>query len=156
MTLRREIRGLTEGERNLLRPLFGERFDLDRVRLCGGAGRSLVAKIAFLKGHPAIVLGQVIFVRCDRYRNEFCAGAADAAFLAHEATHVWQNQTGGINLISYVWQWLTLPGRGYDIAHLPPDARFEDLGYEQQAQVMAARARRLPQMPQRADPWRSP
>lgn len=131
------FRSLTIGEIAGLRPIFGEELDYRAVRVHRGADFNPVAWLAFRLRNEAIALGQEIYVRPAHYRDDYAAGPrAGLAFLAHEATHVWQWRTGRFHPARYWREWLTLPARGYAIDHLPVDTPFQDMAYEQQAEVV--------------------
>ena len=62
----------------------------ERVRIVEGKGTSAAAAAAFVKGNPAITLGNTIHFKSDRYRSDFLLKPKDVALLVHEWTHVVQ------------------------------------------------------------------
>lgn len=105
-----------------------------------GSGGNPLAWIAQRKGHPAICLGNRIYIRAREYRDDYARASAKlmAAFIGHESTHIWQHQNGGINWLVYLWQWARMRRRGYCIRDVDTRSDFLRLGYEQQAEVIGA------------------
>jgi len=131
-------RGLTEGEIEMLRPWFGAALDYGAIRIHCGHGFNPFAAAAFFNRNPAVALGRHIHVMKRHYRPDYAGGpVADfAAFVAHEAVHVWQWREGRFNPLKYLWQYWTWPRNGYDIRKVRAATRFDALGYDQQAEVM--------------------
>jgi hypothetical protein len=131
-------RSLTPGEIALLRPWFGKALDYGAIRVHRGHDLNPFAAAAFFNRNPAIALGRHIHVMKRHYRDDYAAGplADFAGFVAHEATHVWQWRTGRFNPLTYFWQYWTWPHHGYDIRKVTAQARFDSLGYDQQAEVV--------------------
>ncbi len=131
-------RGLTEGEIQLLRPWFGAALVYGVVRIHCGHGFNPLAAAAFFNRNPAVALGLHIHVMKRHYRADFSKEplAEFAAFVAHEAVHVWQWREGRFNPLKYLWQYWTWPCNGYDIRKVTAASRFATLGYDQQAEVM--------------------
>ena len=95
------MRDLTPGEQTLLQPIFGQSNQTfySSIDVKQGAGGNPIAAWALnVMGRPAITLGNTIHVATGYYQSDFSAGAVsinDQALLAHETTHVWQNQQNG-------------------------------------------------------------
>ena len=87
-------RPLTEGEKRLVTTVFGP-LDLERVRLCAGAGLNPFAELAFRSSNvDAITLIRTIFFK-DGPAADFSTDKQQPLFL-HEMTHIWQYQTLGV------------------------------------------------------------
>jgi hypothetical protein len=90
------MRRLEAGEIELLRDAWGDRIDLDSVRLRLGHGFNPAALAAFRNGNTAITLRRSIYFRTD-YSDDFAAaGVAAQSLFLHEMTHVWQYATLGV------------------------------------------------------------
>lgn len=91
-------RPLTPREATLVREAFGNRVSVDAARIVPGPGYSRIAAAAFLKGNPAITLGNTIFlkpgVRWIRPK-ELPQTMGGLKLLVHEWTHVVQYKTLG-------------------------------------------------------------
>jgi hypothetical protein len=130
-------RTLTSGEIAALRPLFGGEIDYRRVRIHRGAQINPFALIAHQNGNPAIALGRHIYIAGRHYQDDYAGSReAFAGFVAHEMVHVWQWANGRLNPVRYLWQYWTWPHHGYDIRDVTSQSRFDDLGYDQQAEVV--------------------
>lgn len=121
-------RPLTPGEARLARSLFGERIDLDRVRIVrlrrGRFAFVIGSRIHFPPGPPA----------------DFCdAPVQHQAWLMHELTHVWQFQTQPLRTL---FSWLgVLFGGGYGrglpgYRYALPLKPFHRYNLEQQARIV--------------------
>lgn len=129
-----------------LTPIFGGSIDYARVRLRCGPGLNPVAALAFANRTPAITLGRTIYFAASAWREDFTAEGGDFPLLAHETTHIWQYQTRLGEIVGPVSVALDSLLRGpnpYAVAHLTAEARFEALGYEQQAEAVLAFASAL-------------
>jgi hypothetical protein len=85
---------LTEGEKRLVAGVFGT-LDLERVRLCDGAGLNPFAGIAFrFRGVCAVTLVRTIFFS-GGLAADYSTDEQRPLFL-HEMTHVWQYQKLGV------------------------------------------------------------
>lgn len=88
-------RTLTKAEADLINGVFGNQpVTTDQVRFVNGPGRQPLAATAFLKGNPAITIGNTVYVKADHY---LAAGGADwtgntvgMELLFHEYVHVLQ------------------------------------------------------------------
>ena len=88
-------RPLTEGERQLVTKVFGP-LELDRVRLCAGAGLNPFAEIAFRHtSADAITLVRTIFFKAGP-AADFSTDAGQKPLFLHEMTHIWQYQKLGV------------------------------------------------------------
>jgi hypothetical protein len=94
-------RGLTDGEKAFVRSAFGDRIDLDRVRIRHGAGANPAAAVA-LRFADAVTMIDTIHFR-DPPPADFSLSGARWLFL-HEMTHVWQYQTLGA--VRFYWRYL--------------------------------------------------
>jgi hypothetical protein len=122
-----------------LQPVFGATLDYGAIALRRGAGRNPIAAIAFANASAAIALGNTIHVRKECWSDDY-SKRGDMGLVLHETAHMYQYAN-------------TLPGGvlgpplmgggafAYDISKLTADARFDDLGYEQQAVVVEAFAK---------------
>jgi Domain of unknown function (DUF4157) len=89
-------RALTSGEQSRLAKIFSNRsIDLSNVRIVNGPGNNPAAAAAFLKGNPAITVGNTVYVKSDKYSADFSKTAKGVEVLAHEFTHVDQYQRLG-------------------------------------------------------------
>ena len=137
-------RPLTPGETRLARGLFGDRIDLDRVRIVrrrrGRFAYVIGSRIHFPPGPPA------------DFRD---APVEHQAWLMHELTHVWQFQTQPFRTL---WSWLgVLLGGGYSrglpgYRYALPLRPFREHNLEQQARIvqhvfLLSRGARCPTMP---------
>lgn len=91
-------RALTVREQRLVQEAWGNRVPPARVRIVAGPGNSKIALAAFLKGNPAITLGNTIFIKTGlpyiRYQ-ELPMTFGGLELLLHEYTHVVQWATMG-------------------------------------------------------------
>lgn len=84
-------RGLTDGEKALVREAFEDRLPYEKIRLIEGASGNPAAMAAFKNGNTAITLRRSVYFRPDRYRADLSAGdPRDKELLLHEMTHIWQ------------------------------------------------------------------
>ena len=86
-----QLRPLTAGEIELLRPCFGMRIDYGSVRLSDGHRRHPIAAIALrMPNTDAITLGKTIYFG-GHYHADFSLAPDNAKLLLfHEMAHVWQ------------------------------------------------------------------
>lgn len=130
MTTRKD-RSLTVGEIAMLRSLFGDALDYDRVRLVEGKWwpfhprRSAMAPMGEIWFHPDGGGWSVDFSKEPLGRQ---------GFFIHEMTHVWQSQKGGRFYLPLIRH----PFCRYDYRLIPgkPFARY---GIEQQAEIVRHR-----------------
>ncbi|MFL6760848.1 vgr related protein [Sphingomonas sp.] len=126
-----KARGLTSGEIELVRSMFGGAIDPGRVRLIEGKWwplqprRSAMAPMGHIWFHPD----------GGGWSEDFAAEPlSDQAYFIHEMTHVWQAQKGG-----RLYLLLTRhPFCRYDY-HLMPGKPFDRYGIEQQAEIVRHR-----------------
>lgn len=133
-------RGLTAGEIELLREVFGEMLSYEKVRLRDGAGANPFARIAFLNSKNwAMTFLNTIHFNTGHFRDDFAASDDHRSLLVHEATHVWQYSKLGLlsfglrygkNFISCNFQQAQL--YNYDKA-----GHFGDATLEGQAQMVS-------------------
>lgn len=109
-------RKLTEGEIALARKAFGDKIDYGKVDLVEGAALNIPARLAFLKGNPAITMGSTIYFKRD-YCDDFCDPATKRYSYMHEMTHVWQWQQLGATrfLLRYTRDFLKVGGKPNDM-----------------------------------------
>ena len=88
-------RGLTEGEVALAQPAFLSEIAYETVRVVEGPGNSFAAHIAFMRGNPAITLGDTIYFK-EGYSADFSQPGANPNTFMHEMTHIWQYRTLGM------------------------------------------------------------
>lgn len=92
-------RKLTAGEIKLARKAFDEKIDYGKVRLSDGPGNNAAAHIAFMRGNPAITIGNTVYFK-QGFSADFSAPGADGRMFMHEMTHVWQYRTLGMAAFS--------------------------------------------------------
>jgi hypothetical protein len=128
------VRGLTDGERSLLRPLFGDAVDYDAIRIVRGRAFALQGDRTY------VTLGHRIYAPGPLYRVDFAAaGAQRQAILVHEVAHVWQSASGIPVVASAVLAFVAAGGhyeRAYRYA-LIAGRDLLDYGIEQQASILA-------------------
>jgi len=122
-------RGLTEGENGMLREVYGDSIDYDRVR---------INKDGFITGmmdRQGIVTGNTVNVSGDIYYDDFSTASVDMqAFLVHEVGHVWQYQ----NVSSLTTVKAALEHLGSDPYKYSLDGRsFNQYGFEQQGAILS-------------------
>jgi hypothetical protein len=130
-TLPRPNRPLTAGERTLLRPLFRDGIDYDRVRVIG-------APFPFQPADTYLTMGGHIYAPGPLFRADFSRQADDRAVLVHEIGHVWQF-TNGVDLIAHGLAELVKHRGDYQQAYwyrLEPGRDLTDYGVEQQASIL--------------------
>jgi hypothetical protein len=139
-------RPYTPGELARLQPVFGATVDYEIIELRRGAGRNLLAAIAFANASAAIALGTTIYVRKDCWSEDY-SKCGDMGLVFHETTHMYQYANtlpGGVLGPPLIGLQSLLMGGGafaYDIGNITADTVFNDLGYEQQAGVVEAFAK---------------
>jgi hypothetical protein len=126
-----KARGLTSGEIELVRSMFGGAIDPGRVRLIEGKWwplqprRSAMAPMGDIWFHPD----------GGGWSEDFASEPlASQAYFIHEMTHVWQAQKGGRFYLLLVRH----PFCRYDYT-LAPGKPFDRYGIEQQAEIVRHR-----------------
>ena len=126
-----KVRGLTPGEIELVRSMFGDAIDVTRVRLIEGKWwtlqprRSAMAATGDIWFHP----------EGGGWTEDFAAERLPAqGFFIHEMTHVWQAQKGGRLYLPLMRH----PFCRYDY-DLTPGKPFSRYGIEQQAEIVRHR-----------------
>jgi len=126
-----KARGLTSGEIELVRCIFGGAIDLPRVRLIEGKWwplqprRSAMAPMGDIWFHPD----------GGGWTEDFAGESlASQAYFIHEMTHVWQAQKGG----RFYLLLMRHPFCRYNY-RLIAGRRFERYGIEQQAEIVRHR-----------------
>ncbi len=110
-----------------------------------GANWNPIAAIAHSTGHPAITLGNTIYVKPLDYQDDFSsAKTISQALLVHETAHVWQKQTNpeyseikaGIEGLqgADAYKYKLSPENPSTAAGPPKPLNL--YGYEQQAQIV--------------------
>ncbi|HEX6376697.1 MAG TPA: DUF4157 domain-containing protein [Allosphingosinicella sp.] len=130
-------RKLTAGEIALARTAFEDKIDYARVRLSDGPGSNPAAHIAFMRGNPAITIGNTIYFK-EGFSADFSAAGADGATFMHEMTHVWQYRTLGMPAF-YARYGAELARANFkpgDMYKYKDEARFGDAMLEAQAQMV--------------------
>lgn len=119
-------RPLSEGERMLVRSVFGEAIDLDATRVFA---RRFVP-LAHRRGLAMAPNGHVYFHPADHREDFSRAGLSQQAWFMHEMTHVWQHQCGAC-------VWLRgLLNRRYGYLPFDPSRPFSSYGVEQQGDIV--------------------
>lgn len=92
-----DARNLTAGEARHVRAGYGNRQPPSLVRIVRGPGLSGWAAMAFLKGNPAITIGNTIYIKSDHQvpHHDLSQSAIGVELLLHEYTHVIQWKTLG-------------------------------------------------------------
>ncbi|MDV3459268.1 DUF4157 domain-containing protein [Sphingomonas sp. HF-S4] len=86
-----KARTLTPAERTAIAAAYGDRVDLDKVRIVDGPGDSPAAHAAFkIGGNPAITIGNTIYLDSAHYSGDLGQPGAERALLIHEFSHVVQ------------------------------------------------------------------
>lgn len=121
-------RGLTEGERALVKSVFGDAVDCSKVTLVRGKfwpfqpPRVAMAPMGDIYFHP----------EGGGWSEDFSKEPLAAqGFFIHEMTHVWQAQKGG----RFFLPLMRHPFCRYDF-HLQEGKPFERYGLEQQAEIV--------------------
>ena len=130
-------RKLTSGEIALARTAFGDKIQYDKVRLSDGPGANAAAHIAFMKGNPAITIGNTVYFK-EGFSADFSAPGADGRMFMHEMTHVWQYRSLGMAsfFIRYGADLARAGGRPNDMYKYDDDSKFADAMLEAQAQMV--------------------
>jgi Domain of unknown function (DUF4157) len=130
-------RKLTAGEIKLAREAFGDRIDYNKVRLSDGPGTNAAAHIAFMKGNPAITVGNTVYFK-EGFTADFSAPGADGRSFMHEMTHVWQYRALGMGafFIRYGADLAKAGGKPNDMYKYNDDSRFGESMLEAQAQMV--------------------
>ena len=130
-------RPLTKGEELLVARVFGA-LELERVRLCAGAGRNPFAEIAFMfRDVDAVTLVRTIFFK-GGLAADFSKDGQGPLFL-HEMTHIWQVQKLGVLRfgLRYLREFVT---RGFNrdalYEYKPGKTAFGEATLEAQAQMV--------------------
>jgi len=125
------VRGLTSGECELVRSVFGDAIDPGRVRLIQGKWwpfqprRSAMAPMGDIWFHP----------EGGGWSEDFSEESLSMqGYFIHEMTHVWQAQKGG----RFYLPLMRHPFCRYDYA-LAPGKPFSRYGIEQQAEIVRHR-----------------
>jgi hypothetical protein len=100
-------RGLTPGEKELLRDIFRGAIDYDRIRLQDGAGRNPLALIALRSPKNwAMTYLSTIHYNEGHFQDDFSTGDdRHKALLVHEVTHVWQYTRLGLAAFGLRYGW---------------------------------------------------
>jgi hypothetical protein len=88
-------RKLTAGEIKLAREAFGDKIAYDKVRLSDGPGNNPAAHIAFMRGNPAITIGNTVYFK-ENFVADYALPGRNGTMFMHEMTHVWQYKTLGM------------------------------------------------------------
>ena len=148
-----ESRGLTEGEKAMLKRGFGIRIDYDSIRLCRGHRYHPAAFVALrMPRTDAVTIGYTIYF--DRlYHTDFaaCRDREAQVLLFHEMTHVYQwVLLGRVGFLSrYLKEFLSVGRKQSAMYHYrgADDARgaehFHEARLEAQADMIRDYARAL-------------
>ena len=126
-------RALTEGERSLLRPLFRDGIDYDRVRV-------IHASFPFQQRDVYMTPRGHIYAPGELFRDDFSRErrGLDRAVFVHEMTHVWQ-YANGMDLVGEGVMEFTKNRGQYEKAYpyvLAANRDLSDYGMEQQASIV--------------------
>jgi hypothetical protein len=130
-------RKLTANEIKLARTAFGDKIDYDKVRLSEGPGSNAAAHIAFMKGNPAITIGNTVYFKHD-FAPDFSVPGRNGTSFMHEMTHVWQYKTLGMPAFfaRYGAELVQAGGKPNDMYKYTDDSKFNDAMLEAQAQMV--------------------
>ena len=130
-------RKLTAGETALARTAFGNKIDYAAVRLSDGPGSNAAAHIAFMKGNPAITIGNTIYFK-EGFAADFSVAGANGRTFMHEMTHVWQYRTLGMTafFIRYGADLFQAGGKPDDMYKYGEGTKFTEAMLEAQAQMV--------------------
>ena len=130
-------RKLTAGEIKLARTAFGDKIDYDKVRLSDGPGSNAAAHIAFMKGNPAITIGNTVYFKRD-FCPDFSVPGQNGTSFMHEMTHVWQYRTLGMTAFfaRYGVELAKAGGKPNDMYKYTDDSKFTEAMLEAQAQMV--------------------
>jgi hypothetical protein len=130
-------RKLTAGETALARTAFGNKIDYAAVKLSDGPGSNAAAHIAFMKGNPAITIGNTIYFKVG-FAADFSVAGANGRTFMHEMTHVWQYRTLGMTafFIRYGADLVKAGGNPDAMYTYTEAAKFGDSMLEAQAQMV--------------------
>jgi len=129
-------RGLTEGEVALAQPAFRSEIAYETVRIVEGPGNSFAAHIAFMRGNPAITLGDTMYFK-QGYSSDFSQPGANPNTFMHEMTHIWQYATLGQGPF-FVRYGVDLAAAGFDPDKMYQYAAGEDLFTEAKLEAQAS------------------
>jgi hypothetical protein len=133
-------RGLTGGEIELLREVFGNKISYEKIRLHDGAGANPLARIAFLNSKNwAMTYLHTIHFNTGRYREDFSAAGENRSLLVHEATHVWQySKLGAVHFaVRYGWNFTSCHFDQQKMYDYGGAAHFKDATLEGQADMVS-------------------
>jgi hypothetical protein len=130
-------RKLTAGEIALAKTAFRDKIDYSAVRLSEGPGNNAAAHIAFMKGNPAITIGNTIYFKVG-FAADFSVSGADGRTFMHEMTHVWQYRTLGMTafFIRYGTDLAKVGGKPNDMYKYAETTKFSEAMIETQAQIV--------------------
>jgi hypothetical protein len=121
------VRGLTAGELNQARWMFGDTVNFTIVQIHRG-------KYAFWQpDNTAMAPNGHVYFPAPIYHADFSINASTMWLLIHELTHVWQVQSG-------VWlkfRRVVLEGGVYDYGQLSPTRELQSYTVEQQGSIVA-------------------
>lgn len=89
-------RSLQQSEIGLIQRALPVGLDLKSVRIVRGSGGSAIAAVAFSRGHPAITIGNTVYLDSGEYSPDLAASAKGIRTLIHELNHVRQYQRYGM------------------------------------------------------------
>jgi hypothetical protein len=130
-------RKMTAGEIALAKTAFGSKIDYGAVRLSDGPGSNAAAHIAFMKGNPAITIGNTMYFK-EGFAADFSVAGANGRTFMHEMTHVWQYRTLGMTafFIRYGADLVQAGGRPDDMYKYGETTKFSEAMLEAQAQMV--------------------
>jgi hypothetical protein len=135
-----KTRGLTGGEIELLREVFGNAISYEKVRLRDGAGANPLARIAFMNsGNWAMTYLHTIHFNTGHFREDFSAAGENRSLLVHEATHVWQYSKLGVAhfALRYGWNFTSCHFDQHKMYDYGGAAHFDDATLEGQADMVS-------------------
>ncbi|TAL32485.1 MAG: hypothetical protein EPN97_09960 [Alphaproteobacteria bacterium] len=144
-----ESRGMTPGEIELAKSVFGNSIDYSKVRIHNGKDEGPVARVENylskfigmndVENRPQ-ASGSNIWYPTGQYKDDFSKPGNDSSTFIHELTHVWQFQHGLAGAAVKTAEDVVTNGLNYDKTYtykLDPKKDLMDYNVEQQANIVA-------------------
>lgn len=133
-------RGLTEGEVQLLKPVFRDSIDYNVVRIHSSPTADWILERVVDGGSLARTHGNLIVASSNLYASDFSDTYADKHAFVHEVSHIWQSQNcQGINVFEVIGKgWAISLGVDKEYSYsLKDKADLLDYDREQQAEIIS-------------------
>lgn len=125
------IRKLNNNELQVLKSLYFDTIDYDKVRL---SNQHLFSKL--LKKYSGIVFDNTIIFTKKSYRDDFSLDIRSMALLVHEMCHVWQYQNLNYRWYKAGFEHLKFGKETYRY-NISDHPKLTDFRFEQQGEIMA-------------------